>query len=167
MAYGFHCIYQRDSMQCGIACLAMICRHYGKNCSVDGISHICHASAEGLSMLAIGDAAEKLGLQSAGARLTIQRLKECPLPCILHWQQRHFVVLFKIKNNRYYIADPAKGISKMSQRQFEEGWLSCRNDDNEPTGVAMILQPTPRFFATSSRLSDNDDRACCNWRSPS
>ena len=157
MAYGFHCIYQRDSMQCGIACLAMICRHYGKNFSVDGISQICHASAEGLSMLAIGDAAEKLGLQSVGARLTIQRLKECPLPCILHWQQRHFVVLFKIKNNRYYIADPAKGISKMSQRQFEEGWLSCRNDDNEPAGVAMILQPTPRFFATSSRLSDNDD----------
>ena len=136
MAYGFHCIYQRDSMQCGIACLAMICRHYGKNCSVDGISQICHASAEGLSMLAIGDAAEKLGLQSVGARLTIQRLKECPLPCILHWQQRHFVVLFKIKNDRYYIADPAKGISKMSQRQFEDGWLSCRNDDNEPAGVA-------------------------------
>ncbi|MGM9804447.1 MAG: peptidase domain-containing ABC transporter [Muribaculaceae bacterium] len=157
MAYGFKCIYQRDSMQCGIACLAMICRHFGKNCSVDSISQICHASAEGLSMLAISQAAEKLGLQAAGARLSIERLNDCPLPCILHWQQRHFVVLFKIKNGRYYIADPAKGISKISQRQFEEGWISCRNDDNEPAGVAMFFNPTPRFFATSSRLGDNDD----------
>lgn len=148
MSSRFECIYQRDSMQCGIACLAMICHHYGYRCSVDSITNLCHASAEGLSMLAISQAAQSLGMQATGAKLSLERLAQSPLPCILHWKQNHFVVLYRIKGNKFYIADPAKGIIKLSKEEFANCWLSTHTDE-ESTGVALILEPTQQFYANS------------------
>ncbi len=93
----FPFIRQHDAMQCGIASLAMICRHHGMDYSLDFLSRFCHATAEGMSMLGISQAARELGFRTAAARVTPGQLWECPLPAILHWNQNHFVVLYTVQ----------------------------------------------------------------------
>ena len=87
---------QHDAMQCGVACLRMVCAHFGRQCSMQELSELCPATAEGVSMLGISRAAEELGLHTACGRLTVDTLATAPLPCILHWNQNHFVVLHRI-----------------------------------------------------------------------
>ncbi|MGN0213488.1 MAG: peptidase domain-containing ABC transporter [Muribaculaceae bacterium] len=153
----FHCVRQHDAMQCGIACLAMVCRHYGRRMSIASIAEICHASNEGLSMLAINQAASALGMRSTGVRITTDRLAQSPMPCILHWNQNHFVVLYDIRSsNTFCIADPAKGLINYSRTEFEQCWISTHNND-EPCGIAMIIEPTPQFFALSSPADNAGD----------
>ncbi|MDE7155758.1 MAG: hypothetical protein K2N79_05685, partial [Muribaculaceae bacterium] len=108
----FKVIRQKDAMQCGVACLAMICRHFGADYSLDFLDRYCHATTEGVSMKGIKDAAERLGLDAEGGKLTVDELANIPLPCILHWNQNHFVVLYKVSKDarKFYIADPAKGL---------------------------------------------------------
>ena len=97
-------------MQCGIACLQMICNHFGREYSLDSLSKICFATAEGVSLLGINEAAKILGLETLCAKVCPEELSEVPLPCILHWNQNHFVVLYKVKNGKkFYVADPRKG----------------------------------------------------------
>ena len=79
-------------MQCGIACLAMICKHYGKEFSIETLSHYCFATTEGVSLLGISEAAGKLGLRSICGRVSMEQMQEAPLPCILHWNQNHFLI---------------------------------------------------------------------------
>ncbi len=105
----FKAILQHDSMQCGIACIAMICKHYGKEFSLEFLSKLCYTSSEGVSLHNISEATEKLGFQSICGKVSIEQLARISHPCILHWNQNHFVVLYKIKNgNKFYIADPGK-----------------------------------------------------------
>ena len=144
-------------MQCGIACLAMVCRHYGRRMSIAAIAQICHATNEGLSMLAISQAASALGLRATGVRITADRLAHSPLPCILHWTQNHFVVLYDIRGgNTFCIADPAKGLIKYSRTEFEQCWISTRVD-NEPCGIAMMLETTPQFYDLGSPADNAGD----------
>lgn len=95
-------IRQQDSMQCGIACLAMICRNYGKKYTIDALSDISFATTEGVSLLGINEAANILGLHTICARATTSIFSETPLPCILHWNQNHFVVLYKVRKEVLY-----------------------------------------------------------------
>ena len=107
--------FQHDSMQCGIACLQMICKYFGREYSLHSLSRICFATNEGVSLLGISDAAETLGLRTVSARISVSDLGKAQLPAILHWNQNHFVVLYKVKTrkdiwkNEYLIADPGKG----------------------------------------------------------
>ena len=141
----FHFIKQHDAMQCGIACLAMICRYYGKNYSLATLSEICHATNEGVSLLSISDAAEQLGMHTIIGYSSVAKLSKVTLPCILHWNQNHFVVLYKIKRGKYYVADPGKGLIKYSESEFVQHWISIRRD-NENKGVAMFIKPTSLFY---------------------
>ena len=137
---------QHDSMQCGIACLAMVCKHYGKEFSIETLSRYCFASTEGVSLLGISEAANKLGLHSVCGRVSMEQMQQAPLPCILHWNQNHFVVLYKQKQgNKFYIADPGKGLITYSQKEFVEHWVSTRSQGEEK-GIAMFIQPTPVFY---------------------
>lgn len=111
--------HQHDSMQCGITCLQMICRYFGREYSLDSLSKICFATTEGVSILGINEAARILGFQTVSARATIEELSETPLPCILHWNQNHFVVLYKVKKGKkFYIADPGKGKTTYNLEEF-------------------------------------------------
>ncbi|MDR0891961.1 MAG: peptidase domain-containing ABC transporter [Mediterranea sp.] len=141
----FPLIPQHDSMQCGIACLAMVTAYYGKAYSLDELSRYCFATTEGVSLLGISEAAGKLGLHTSCGRLTANVLRKAMLPCILHWNQNHFVVLYKIKRGRFYIADPGKGLVTYREAEFREHWLSTQSG-GEPRGVALLLQPTPDFY---------------------
>ena len=143
----FQFVKQRDSMQCGVACLSMVCRHFGRAYSIEALSRYCFATAEGVSMLGIGEAAENLGLNSKAVKLSIRQLAESPMPCILHWNQNHFTVCYGIKGGgkQFLIADPAKGLIKCSVSELESHWVSC-SYDGERFGVAMFFDPTKRFF---------------------
>ena len=100
---------QHDCMQCGIACLQMICNYYGKEYSLDSLSKICFATTEGVSMLGISETATSLGFHVVNVKCTVKTLTEVSLPSILHWNQNHFVVLYRVKNEKkFYIADPGK-----------------------------------------------------------
>lgn len=133
-------------MQCGITCLQMICRYFGREYSLDSLSKICFATTEGVSMLGINEAANILGFQTVSARATIEELSETPLPCILHWNQNHFVVLYKVKNGKkFYIADPGKGKTTYNLEEFRRHWISTRSND-EDKGIAMFFETTPAFF---------------------
>jgi ATP-binding cassette subfamily B protein len=142
----FEVIRQKDAMQCGVACLCMICAAHGKKYSLDFLSGICHATVEGVSLLGIADSAAELGFETASCRISAEGLKDMPLPCILHWNQNHFVVLYKVSRNRqkYYIADPGKGLITYSLSEFKQHWISTQSEGEEK-GIAMFLTPNERF----------------------
>lgn len=142
----FPITFQHDSMQCGIACLQMICKHFGREYSLDFLSKLCFATNEGVSLLGIDDAANKLGLKTLCVKASMNELDQISLPAILHWNQKHFVVLYKIKKGRkYYIADPGKGLTAYTNEEMREYWLSTNSK-----GVAMMLEPTPHFYDTKN-----------------
>ena len=142
----FPFVKQHDAMQCGVACLEMVCRNYGRQFPISMLSQICHVTSEGVSMLGISEAANEIGFHSVCVRTTVDNLSLAPLPCILHWNQNHFVVLYKVrKGKRFYIADPGKGLIKYSLDDFKNHWVSTRSG-GEDKGIAMLLEPTPLFY---------------------
>lgn len=124
----------------------MICKHFGREYSLDFLSKLCFATNEGVSLLGIDDAANKLGLKTLCVKASMDELDKISLPAILHWNQKHFVVLYKIKKGRkYYIADPGKGLTTHTNKEMQEHWLSTNSK-----GVAMMLEPTPHFYDTKN-----------------
>lgn len=145
-----HIIRQKDSMQCGVACLGMICAYFGKRYSLAHLSTKCCPTKEGVSLQSIAMAARELGLDNVAGVITLHDLKVAPLPCILHWNQNHFVVLTKIdKLSYYHILDPAKGETKYNEEEFCKHWIS-RNDNGKSTGVAMFFEPNETFCKKSN-----------------
>lgn len=137
---------QLDSMDCGPTCLRMIAKYYGCSYSVQYLREHAFITREGVSMLGISDAAEQIGFRTMGVRITLKQLRtEVPLPCILHWNQAHFVVCYKIKNGKYYIADPASKKVTFNEKEFERCWCSSVVEGKD-TGAALLLQPGPEFY---------------------
>ena len=152
---GFRVGFQHDSMQCGIACLQMVCKYFGREYSLDSLSKLCFATTEGVSLLGINEAANTLGLHTTSARVTTTVLSDVPLPCILHWNQNHFVVLYKVKNGKkFYIADPGKGLITYRLDEFKQHWISTKSND-EDKGIAMFLETTPTFFTYKMQDEEN------------
>jgi len=144
---------QLDVMDCGPACLKMIAAYYGKQFPMDYLRKITYMARDGVSLYAISDAAEKLGFKTVGGRLTINKLvNEAPLPCLLHWNQEHFVVLYKIKSKfifnkelKFYVSDPAYGHIVYNKQEFKDNWVSTRlNSENK--GIVLLLEPTTNFY---------------------
>ncbi|MGZ3819625.1 MAG: peptidase domain-containing ABC transporter [Mucilaginibacter sp.] len=134
---------QFDQMDCGPTCLRMVAKHYGRNFTVQTLRKHCEINKEGVSLLGISDAAEKVGFRSIGVKLSAVELKEAELPCILHWRQNHFVVLYKIKNHKYYLADPASGLVTLDETNFSANW---QGDKKTFEGIALLLTPSPLFY---------------------
>ena len=103
-------------------------------------------------MLGISRAAEKLGFRSIAIQGTYEQLKEVPLPCIIHWNQQHFVIVYKMNNQQVWVADPGAGKLKYTKEEFSRCWISSRKN-GENTGVALLLEPTPEFYA----MKDEDE----------
>ena len=154
----FPFVKQLDAMQCGVACLKMVCMHYGREVSMERLSQICHVTSEGVSLLGISEAANDMGLHSVCVRTTIDNLSQAPLPCILHWNQNHFVVLYKVrKGKRFYVADPGKGLVSYSRDEFRNHWVSTRSG-GEDKGIAMLLEPTPAFYSPKAEGNGEDGK---------
>lgn len=155
----FEWVKQHDSMQCGVSCLAMICRYYRRNYSLEYLDGFCHANIAGVSMLGIAEGAQSVGLDVMTVAASTDELKEIVLPCILHWHQNHFVVLYGIsKNGKYYrVADPGKGLITYTRRELESHWISSVID-GDSTGTVMQLTPGKNFY-------DNDCESTIQKRS--
>ena len=156
---------QLDAMDCGPTCLRMIAKHYGRSYSLQTLREKSFITREGVSMLGISDAAENIGFHTVGVRVNVEQLiEDVNFPCILHWNQNHFVVLYKVKckkqglfrsvrNSEYqfHIADPAGEKYVMTKDEFLKCWISSKSNEKD-TGTALLLEPTPDFY------SAEDDR---------
>ena len=163
-------ILQQDAMDCGPSCLAMICSYYGQQISCKQLRKICSLGKAGVSILGISKAAEIIGLKTVGGRLSFDTLAiELPLPCIVHWNQNHFVVVYKIKKrrgNRYevYVADPGKGLITYTKEEFCEHWVSTKTNGEEK-GIALLLEPTEQFYAQNdTKAVPTQSRVKFLWR---
>jgi len=138
--------FQLDAMDCGPTCLRMIAKHYGRSYSLQGLREKSFLTREGVSMLGISEAAESIGFRTSGVRITYEQLRdEAVKPCILHWNQNHFVVCYKIKKGKIYIADPASGLVVYTEEEFKRCWISTKVN-GEDTGTALLLEPGPEFY---------------------
>lgn len=149
---------QCDSMECGMACLQIICKYYRKRVSSAFLSKVVSVSKNGASLLAIYDVANKIGFHTIGGRVGIKTLSSSLLPCILHWNQNHFVVLYKVwKGKKFYVADPGKGLVKYNLEEFKSHWISTRSNGEEK-GIAMFLEPTPAFYSHKEDSESEKDK---------
>ena len=154
--FKFPSYHQLDSMDCGPTCLRIIAAHYGRIWPLQTLRERCHISREGVSLLGISDAAESIGFRTIGAKISFAQLcEEAILPCVVHWNQKHFIVVYKIEHHRgqtwIHVSDPASGLLRYYKEDFLKSWLSIHPDDtdnntNEGLGVVLLMEPTPKFF---------------------
>jgi ATP-binding cassette subfamily B protein len=124
----------------------MVSKFYGRNYSLQDLRNRSFITREGVSLLGISDAAEAIGFRTIGVKIPLNKLvDEATLPCIVHWYQRHFIVVYKINNAHVFVADPAIGLITFTREEFTKGWLSTK-DNGQDTGVALLLETTPQFF---------------------
>ena len=138
-------------MDCGPACLRMISKYYGHHYSLQTLRQKCFITREGVSLLEISDAAESIGFRTCGVKITGEQLvNEAMLPCILYWNNSHFVVCYKIKRKRggkliFYIADPASQRLQYEEDEFKKCWLGVTLADVNRRGIALLLEPNANF----------------------
>jgi len=146
---------QADFKDCGPTCLKIIAKHYGKTIRIQELRDNSETTREGSNLLFLSDAAEKVGFRTLGVKLNLERLEEAPLPCILHWNKNHYVVLYKIKKGIYYISDPAFGLIEYNKQDFLKFWIGNNADDFTQEGVALLIEATPKFYQTDFDKEDN------------
>ena len=145
-------------MDCGATCLRMVAKHFGKSYSLEKMRQLCFVTKEGVSLLGISEAAENIGFKSLGVKTNFEQLyTDAPLPFIAHWNQEHFVVVYKIKKKKslfgakddytVFIADPGAGKVKLTKEEFLKSWASDVID-GEKQGIALLLETTPEFHNT-------------------
>ena len=146
MIKSFPFYHQLESADCGPSCLRMIAKYYGRSYSIQYLREQAFITREGVSMLGISDAAERIGFRTMGVKITLEQLRaEVPLPCVLHWNQNHFVVLYKVKNGKYYIADPATKKLVYEESELARCWCSTVVEGKD-TGAALLFEPGPDFY---------------------
>ncbi|MCM1420460.1 MAG: peptidase domain-containing ABC transporter [Bacteroides sp.] len=152
--------HQYDAADCGPTSLRIVAKYYGKEYSPEMLRRHCYISREGVSMLGISDAAEYIGFHTIGACISFEQLvEEALLPCILHWNQNHFVVCYKIekkRNGKYYIyiSDPASQRLRYSKDEFLKCWISTKSE-NTNRGTALLLEPAVDFGTREEEVEQN------------
>jgi ATP-binding cassette subfamily B protein len=167
---------QADAKDCGPTCIKIIAKHYGKTFSIQKLRELAETTREGSNLLSISEAAEQLGFRSLGVKISLENLKEAPLPCILHWNNNHYVVLYKIKKRglgswipgvgskklgdgcTYYISDPAGGLLTYSEVDFLKFWIGNNANSTTEEGIALLLETTPTFFKNEELEEEEDNK---------
>ena len=147
---------QIDFKDCGPTCIKIIAKHYGKSISVQQLRDLSETTRYGSHLLGLSNAAEKLGFRSLGVKLTVSTIKEATLPCILHWNSDHFVVLYKVKNDVFYISDPAHGLLTYSKEDFLKYWIGNNAKDDTIEGIALLLETSPKFYNSDFELDNQN-----------
>jgi ATP-binding cassette subfamily B protein len=141
MSKPFPIYLQHDLRDCGIACLRMVGKHYGMSYSAQHLRSILIPSGDGITLFELGEGAEKLGLRSFAARVSLSQLSDTvPLPCIVYWEENHYVVVYKIGKKHVWIGDPAEGLRKLSIQEFSESF-HCVEEDGHQLGITLIMEP--------------------------
>ena len=140
---------QLDQMDCGPTCLQMIAKYHGRTYALGYLRDHSYIDREGVSVRGISEAAEHIGMRTLAVKIPYQTdndeeadLLSVPLPCIVHWQQKHFVVVYRVNKKNVWIADPGKSKLRLTRKEFERSWISDQN-----MGVALLLEPSPDFYA--------------------
>jgi ATP-binding cassette, subfamily B, bacterial len=156
MARSFPFYKQHDAMDCGATCLRMVARHHGRFYSLEHLRELTFIGKDGVALIDIADAAEKIGMSTLAAKISWERLKEgLPLPMIVHWRQEHYIVVYEVGNNHVRVADPASGKHKLTKDEFLNSWGSDIVD-GEHVGIILLLETTPDFF---EREGDKVDKS--------
>ncbi len=148
---------QLDKMDCGPTCLRMVAKYYKRTISLAKIRSLSETTREGSSLRNLAGAAEKIGFRTIGVKICLEKLMEdAPLPCIIHWRQNHFVVLYAISSNQnkkqsliFTVADPAHGLMKLEVRDFLKNWIGPEATAKTEEGITLLLEPTPRLGAVA------------------
>ena len=142
---------QHDKMDCGPACLKIISKFYQKNFSLKFLRDRCYITREGVSLFDIGRAAEDIGYRTLAIKVQFSDLQtKMPLPVIVHWQQRHFVVVHKVTRKKVFVSDPANGLINYTHAEFCEAW-----ETHNGTGAVLVMETTPEFYGQE----DNETKA--------
>lgn len=157
-------------MDCGPTCIRMVAKYYDKAIPINYLRQLTEISKEGVNLLGIADAAEKIGFRTRAVKITYNELvQDAPLPAILHWGQNHFVVACpnttqenfftkliapKWKKQGVLVSDPAKNLIWYKKEEFLKNWATTTNGE-EQLGVALLLEPTPKFYEEKSFVSDD------------
>lgn len=137
---------QPNQMDCGPTCLRMITKFYGRDISLLKLRNLIGTNKQGSSMKGIADVAEKIGFRTLGVKISFELLaKEAPLPCIIYWEKKHFIVVYRIKKNKIYIADPAQGLIFLDKKEFIRRWINKNADENTDEGIVLLLEATPKL----------------------
>lgn len=147
---------QPDVMDCGPTCLRMAAKHYGRNISLQSLREKTQIGKGGVNLLGIGEAAESIGFRTQSVKITYEVLtRDAKLPAILHWDQNHFVVLYKNRGSKLHIADPAKGLITYNPTEFKNHWISDKANEEEG-GIALLLEPSPAFYQNNEEKEDKN-----------
>lgn len=142
---------QLDSTECGPTCLRIIAAHYGRTISIDRIRHGTNLTREGVTMYGLSEASDNIGLRSTALRATFESLRHLiRIPCIVHWKNTHFVVVYRISSKTVSVSDPAHGLLEYSIVDFIRGWIGPDVDIAEAEGLVLSLEPTADFFRGDS-----------------
>ncbi|TYP72220.1 peptidase domain-containing ABC transporter [Aquimarina intermedia] len=152
---------QAESKDCGPTCIKIIAKHYGRVLNTANLRMLSETTREGSSLLGLSEAVEKIGFRSLGVKLSLNQLKDAPLPCIVHWNKVHYVVVYKIKTSRnggvtIYVSDPAHGLITYTKDEFITAWIGNNADETTEEGVALLLEPTPNFY--SDTLQEENEK---------
>ena len=138
---------QTEAKDCGPTCIKIIAKHYGKTINTQQLRSLSETTREGSSLLGLSEAVESIGFRSLGVKLAYKKLLEAPLPCIVHWNKNHYVVLYKIKKDTVYISDPAHGLITFTKKEFIQHWIGNNADENTEEGIVLLVEPTPKFYS--------------------
>lgn len=145
---------QADSKDCGPTCLKIITKYYNKNVNIQKLRKLSETTREGSTLLGISEAGEQLGFRTLGVKISIEDFKEIPIPCILHWNKNHYVVLYKVFRDKYYVSDPAFGLLEYTEEEMLKHWIGNNATVATEEGIALLLEPTPHFY--SNGIEENN-----------
>lgn len=148
---------QPDAKDCGPTCLRIIAKHYGKLISLQEIRDFSETTRSGSNLLKLSEAAESIGFKTIGAKLDFNRLKQAPLPLIVHWDKNHFVVVYRIRKGTVYLSDPAYGLINLTKEEFISRWIGNNADENTKQGITLLVEATPDF--KKLKWEDGDKRS--------
>ncbi|TAI48090.1 peptidase domain-containing ABC transporter [Flagellimonas allohymeniacidonis] len=150
---------QPDEKDCGPTCLRIVVKHYGKLISLKEIRSLSETTREGSNLLKLSEASESIGFKSLALKTNFEKLKQAPMPLIAHWNKSHFVVIYKIHKDIVYISDPAYGLISYQKDDFLKHWIGNNADETTKEGIALLLEPTPKFNQAKWEATDKQSFA--------
>lgn len=146
-AKSFPFFKQTDRFDCGPTCLKIIAKYFGKNFSREHLRYMCSVTPDGTTIKSLINGAERIGFQSLAAMINFGALeKQAPLPCIVYWRNKHFVIVYKITRNTVYVSDPSFGLIKYKKEEFLQSWTNHPKPDATTQGIVLLLEPTAKLF---------------------
>lgn len=137
---------QPNIMDCGATCLRIIARYYGRSIPISFLRQRSHTGREGASLLGISKAAEEIGFRTMAVKINFDKLEnDAPLPLIAHWNQNHFIVVYKISKTKVYVSDPGNGLLTYTHEEFLKRWINNAANKQTEEGICLLFETTPAF----------------------